>query len=263
MFGSESESAAFGGPGAPSSGAAPASAPVLAPTAGWDDDDYYLHRAAVAEMPATGDVVGEPEEWTAADEALLAAVVAADPAAAGPEAASRAAARPREQVLADGEHAPVTAGLVAELDRLDPASLPAAGRLALAVAWSRVENYAAARKTLAVAGVAGPAPADPDDPRAFAWAEVGAALRLGDGASTRLVGAARTLVERLPATVAAMTSGDVSLPKAMRLADRAATLTTEQCTWLEERAVRADVERGPRHRVARGRHVGAAGEGSR
>src|SRR4029077_11349248 len=96
------------------------------------------------------------------------------------------------EVIGDGERAPVTVDLIGELASIDPASVDDDAQVGLAAAWARVENYAAARKTEAVAGFAGPAPGpkadtDPRDASMFAWTSIAAALRLGDGESTRLV----------------------------------------------------------------------------
>lgn len=80
-------------------------------------------------------------------DAWLDGLIAADPEAA----------RDPAVIVANGETAPITPGLIVELAAVDPQS----------------------------------------EAGAFAWAEVGAALRLGDGEATGLVHAARALSGRL------------------------------------------------------------------
>jgi hypothetical protein len=147
-------------------------------------------------------------------------------------------------LIAAAESAPVTVELIAALVAVDPAGLDASGRVGLAVVWARVENWAAARKTDAVAVVAGPPPCSDDDPAAFAWAEVGAALRLGDGESARLVHVARELRD-LPATREAMARGGLSWKKAATLAETTQTLTGEQRSEVEAAVLGKAAERTP------------------
>src|SRR5262249_37072412 len=141
----------------------------------------------------------------------------------------------------------VTVDLVGELASIDPALLDDDGRLGLAVAWARVENYAAARKSVAVRVFAGPAPVsskDPYDPAIHAWSSVRAALARGEGASTRLVTIGREL-DRFGATRAAMACGDLSFTKAGALTDATAALTDEQAAAVEARVLPKAAGRTP------------------
>jgi hypothetical protein len=178
---------------------------------GWDawagvDTATLAADLAQLDWPTDADVdppLAPSPVWDAADDAWLAELVAADP--------EQRPAPSAAQVVAEAEHAPVTGGLVCRLSRVDPATLDADGQVGLAVAWSRVRNHADARIVDAVAALAsGGEDGDPWDPASFTWAEVGAALRLGDGAATGLVHSARMLTSELPATHEAMRAGRLS-----------------------------------------------------
>ncbi|MBV9291833.1 MAG: DUF222 domain-containing protein, partial [Frankiales bacterium] len=212
-----------------------------------DELAYYTDRAAhlddVVVSEDDVDASQRPDAWVPTDDELE-ALIAADPAAqTGPTAA---------QVVAEAEHAPVTGGLVCRLAQVDPASLDADGQVGLAVAWSRVRNSADARVVDAVASLAaGGDGADPWDPASFTWAEVGAALRLGDGAATGLVHSARTLTAELPATLDAMRIGQVSRQKADVLVELTAGLTAEQRADVETATLAKAADRTPaQHRAA-------------
>src|SRR3954471_24746870 len=132
-----------------------------------------------------------------------------------------------------------------------PNDLDDDGKLGLAAAWARVENAAVAGKLAAIGAFAGPAPRDDLAEAAFAWAEVSAALRLGDAQGGALVHTARTLDAQLPATRAAMAAGWLSPAHAQALVDGTATLHDAQCAELEARVLPHAADRTPAlHRAA-------------
>ncbi|HEU5035250.1 MAG TPA: DUF222 domain-containing protein [Mycobacteriales bacterium] len=207
-------------------------------------------RAARAQCPDEDDLraagVDVPDPWVQEGFAgWLEALAAADPL------------RPRDPavIVATAETAPLTPSLLAELATVDAATLDPSAQVGYVVAWARVENLAVAGKLTGIAALAGPAPTGPAPTgpapvgpasvrpasadlatltdHAFAFAEVGAALRVGDGESTALVHAARELTVRLPATLAAMRAGTLSWRKARTLVERTATLTDDQCAQIE------------------------------
>jgi hypothetical protein len=108
-----------------------------------------------------------------------------------------------------------------------------------------VENYAAGRKLTGIGLVAGPEPTDSLDAGAFAWAEIAAALHVGDGTADQLIHTARRLTTHLPATLAALGRGDLTLVKATRTAQRTANLTETQCAEVEARVLTRAVTRSP------------------
>src|SRR5581483_2247907 len=88
------------------------------------------------------------------------------------------------------------------------------------------------------------------------WAEVGAALRLGDGAATGLVHTSRMLTGELPATLDAMRDGRLSRQKADVIVELTATLTPDQRTEVEQATLAKAAERTPaQHRAALRRMV--------
>lgn len=170
------------------------------------------------------EVVDEIPAWERDDfDRWFEQLVAADPESPPDTAA----------VVAASGTAAVTPGLIAQLAEIEPDASSPSDQVGLAVAWARIENYATARKLAAIARVAGPAPRHDLDDGAFAWAEVGAALRLGDGESSALVDASRELPSRLPLTWSAMLAGDLSWRKARTLLDHTAGLPDEQAAVTE------------------------------
>jgi hypothetical protein len=171
--------------------------------------------------------------WATDDESWVDELAAADPERV----------RSRAEILHDGEQAPVTPALIAELEDLsrslavEPQTFDDADRISLAVAWARVENAACARTTAAVAAFAGRFPHTADEPEAFAWTDVAAALRLGDGHAITLTDVSRQLHQRLPATVELFLRGDLTWDKVRRLAERTMTLSDEQCLRVEQRVL--------------------------
>jgi hypothetical protein len=170
-------------------------------------------------------------------------------------------ARPRrspDEVVRVGAHEPVTPALVGELAELDPVDVDAGVRVGLAVAWDRVRNYATARLAEVVAAdVRAGRDVHAADGRVvieaerLTSAEMGAALRHGNGAADRLVDVAVALARRLPATRQAMLRGDLSWAKAAALADATATLTPQPADDVERFLLPGAPRRIPsRHRAA-------------
>jgi hypothetical protein len=143
------------------------------------DDEYYARRLADLDQPEEIDFdpsTAPDRLWTARDDEWLDAAVEFDPE------------RPRSaaEVLDEATTAPVTVEGVRKLARLDARQLDDADKVRLTVAWSRVENFACARKVRGVAAYAGTS--EPESLEAsFGWAEIGAALHLGDGVSANLI----------------------------------------------------------------------------
>jgi hypothetical protein len=75
--------------------------------------------------------------------------------------------------------------------------------------------------------------AEPDVAGRSAYAEIALALGLADRTSDARVAVACELVERLPATVAALCAGQVSLPKARALLEETVHLDAEQRAVVE------------------------------
>lgn len=183
--------------------------------------------------------------WTEADEvALTAVLVAGDPLQrAEPSAAT---------IVADAEVAPVDRAMLCGLAGVDVEALDDAGLVSFAVAWTRVANHAAAQVARAVARFH--ARVDRGEllsASALTSAEFSAALRLGSGGADRLVATATALSTRLPDTLAAVESGEVSWPKATVLAERTAVLPPALARRIEELVLPAAPSRTPaRHAEA-------------
>jgi hypothetical protein len=206
------------------------------------------------------DATLDPERWAAVDDptafglaadwdrpGYLEALTTADPELWPPPRLTPApdAPRPTQHVLADGEAAPMSAALVAALCSIDPAALSEAEGVSLAVGLARAESHVAARKLAAVATVARRDPIDDLDPARWAWAELGAAMRLGDGGATQLVHLSRRLACTLPASRDALERGDLTVGKAMCIADATEGLTSEECAAVEARVVLKAANRTP------------------
>jgi hypothetical protein len=76
--------------------------------------------------------------------------------------------------------------------------------------------------------------AEPDVAGRSAYAEIALALGIADRTSDARVAVACELVERLPATVAALCAGQVTLPKARALLEETVHLDAEQRARVEE-----------------------------
>jgi hypothetical protein len=160
------------------------------------------------------------------------------------------------EVVAAAEGDPV----VSELAAVDLATATDDERVAVMVAAQRRINHFEAVKLAAMAAFAGPEPRDDvaanRSAAAFAWAEISAALHLGEGTARALTHTAQRLVSHLPATLAAMLAGELSYSKARTLNDATATLNRDQCAAVEERVLTKAGGRNPaQHTQAVGRTV--------
>jgi len=127
----------------------------------------------------------------------------------------------------------------AALTMLDPDSLSDSGRIDLLVAYERQIAMLQAAQQKVLASL---------DGRAMDWSgkrcmdytreQVGAALRLSPGTAERRLAVARTLVARLPATLALLRVGQISYLQAMKLAEAVTPFDDETVSEVEERVLR-------------------------
>ena len=130
--------------------------------------------------------------------------------------------------------------MIAMLGLLDPASLSADDRLYVVQAWERVCAWAAAQAQAAVAAFSGPAVgggAAAGDGLELGRDELAAALRLGRGTAQTRMDHARVLLDRLPATLALLESGDISERHAREIAEACKELSREQAAVVEARVL--------------------------
>src|SRR5215469_9992104 len=128
---------------------------------------------------------------------------------------------------------------VAALLMLDPDTLPDAGRVDLLVACQRHIALLQAAQQQVLASL---------DGRALDWSgtklidytreQVGAALRLSPGTAERRLSIARTLIERLPATLDLLRRGQLTYLHAMKLAAAVIPFDAETTTKIEQRVLR-------------------------
>jgi hypothetical protein len=203
------------------------------------DADHYRRESQLLDLPGELDVCAEHRpapEWTADDDAWLAALVEADP--------EQAPRRTATDALAEALAGPVSPRLLTELATIDPTKLGDDDRVRYVVVMQRMENYFCAAKVAGVAALAAGYDADGCD-GSFLWAEVAAALRLGDGAATALVHDARHLHSMLPETTAAFGRGELTWRKVSSLSGRTMPLNEEQCARVEARVLPRAAQRTP------------------
>jgi hypothetical protein len=121
---------------------------------------------------------------------------------------------------------------------LDPDALSDAGRVDLLVAFERHIALLQAAQQQVLASL---------DGRALDWSgtklvdytreQVGAALRLSPGTAERRLAVARTLVDRLPATLELLRTGRVTYLHAMKLAEAISPFDTEITAKIEQRVL--------------------------
>src|SRR4051794_36210056 len=182
---------------------------AMGDTAEVDDLGPWPDHAPVFDTPDYSEL-----DWDAWQAELEADAGAVDPLAEYDGDANRVLSA--DELLARAATEPPLLS-AATLALIAPHELDDDGRLALAAAYARVENAAAAGKLAAVGAFAGPAPRDDCSEAAFAWAEVAAALRLGDAQGSASVHTARVIDRSLPGTRAAMAAGWLSPAKAQAL----------------------------------------------
>src|SRR5215510_12073109 len=122
---------------------------------------------------------------------------------------------------------------------LDPESLTDAGRIDLLVGFERHIALLQAAQQEVLASL---------DGRALDWSgkkiidytreQVGAALRLSPGTAERRLSVARTLIERLPATLDLLRRGQLTYLHAMKLAAAVIPFDAETTTKIEQRVLR-------------------------
>src|SRR4051794_21462229 len=186
------------------------------------------------------------EDWECGQEPSLEELIAADPE--------------RDRTVAEVVRAAECDPVGSELAAVDLAKASDDERVAVIVAAQRRINHYEAVKLAAVAAFAGPEPRDDVDAArsaaAFAWAEISAALHLGEGTARAVTHTAQRLVSHLPATLAAMRAGDLSYPKARTLLDLTGSMNPEQCAAVEHRVLSKAGSRNPaQHTQAVGRAV--------
>src|SRR5215469_1302954 len=127
---------------------------------------------------------------------------------------------------------------ISALVLLDPELLCDAGRVDLLVAFERSIALLQAAQQQVLASL---------DGRALDWSgkklidytreQVGAALRLSPGTAERRLSIARTLIERLPATLELLRGGQLTYLHAMKLAEAVAPFDAETTTKIEQRVL--------------------------
>jgi hypothetical protein len=170
------------------------------------------------------DPVEDSAPWECDEQIPLEELIAGDPE---PD-------RSLSEFLLVAEHAPVTS----ELAALDLSRLSDSEKIAVIAAAQRQLNHFEGLKLAAIASFAGPEPRDDVEAAtsaaAFAWSEIAAALKIGEGTGRAVTHDGQRLASHLPATLALMLDGDLSWPKARTLLDATAGLTREQCREVED-----------------------------
>jgi hypothetical protein len=143
-----------------------------------------------------------------------------------------------DAVAAELATSPPCAEDTSALAMLDPDALSDAGRVDLLVAFERHIALLQAGQQHVLASL---------DGRALDWSgkklidytreQVGAALRLSPGTAERRLSIARTLVERLPATLELLRGGQLTYLHAMKLAEAIAPLDAETGAKIEQRVL--------------------------
>jgi hypothetical protein len=150
------------------------------------------------------------------------------------------------EVVSHLERSTVDQAMLCRLAGVDPLDLDDDGLVGYAVAWSRVMSHAAGEIARAVVGYHDRVSRDETlGATRLTAAEFGVALRLGAGAADQLVHTSLALSRRLPATFAAVSSGDVSWAKAVALAERTVILTPEKARQVEDVVLPRAAERTP------------------
>jgi len=141
-----------------------------------------------------------------------------------------------DQVAAWAAQADFGDGMWTPFGPLDPAVLSRAGRLDLLIGWERTRAWIDAQQQSLLAALAD----DPDfaptaDPTARHWVreEVACALRLSPQTAAARLADAADLTSRLPATLAAVQSGQITLLHARALLDAVRTLPDPAATAVE------------------------------
>jgi hypothetical protein len=137
-------------------------------------------------------------------------------------------------MLADLAAMPVSSVTLADLESYDPALLSGEQQVQFMRAGQRAESHFAGLRVTSVAGLAAPVPDTGCLDAAGLTAEVAIALRTSLGAADREIHRARGLSARLPATLAAVTAGDLTY--------RHASVMLSAVSHVDDRAVLAAVD---------------------
>jgi hypothetical protein len=146
------------------------------------------------------------------------------------------AARSPDQVAAWARTAPPWDALTTPFGEVRPSALSQAGRVDLLVALERQRSWIDAQQQHLLAVMAAdPIQADAQQALDKRWVceEVACALRVAPVTAAARLALADDLVNRLPATLAALRRGDVSLRHAVVLSDALAPLDDERATVVE------------------------------
>ena len=122
---------------------------------------------------------------------------------------------------------------VVALSLLDPDALSAAGRVDLLVALERQAAWVAAQQQRVLASMA----VDSSDERGWVREDVACALRLSGLTAQRRLAVARTLAERLPATLRLLDRGQLGYLHAASMAEAVFGLDDKQAARVEQRVL--------------------------
>ncbi|HET7531031.1 MAG TPA: DUF222 domain-containing protein [Mycobacteriales bacterium] len=215
----------------------------------FDQEEWPGELAWLEERAATLDLIdeldmAEPAQVSDAEFATWAAELEGSPVTAA-------------EVVAAAEAEPVTPATVARLAAIDAGELDDDGRIGLAVAWTRVRNYADAMvgdvvavQVAATVPVGGPKDVVRMSSEDLTAAELSASLRVSQAAAADLVFVADMLARRLKETAAAVRSGAVSWTKASMLANATAALSLKHARAVEERVLPFAARRTPSQHAA-------------
>jgi hypothetical protein len=149
----------------------------------------------------------------------------------------------RDEVAAWAAVVPLGSGLLTPWGVLEPESLSDAGRIDALVACQRLQGWADAQQLRLLAAVA--ASADPAG-KGFVREEIGCALRLSPAVVSATMSVATELTSRLPATLAVLESGAISVRHARLLAEAVIALSDEAAAAVQARVL----PRAPQQTVA-------------
>jgi len=140
--------------------------------------------------------------------------------------------------LPDGLLADVLAGQVGKGSRFE--------RLERIGGWERLIAWAQAQQAREIAGFIAVAEGEESEQAMqSAVAEVGLMVRVSPRAADARVSHALTLAERLPATLAALGRGDISLPSSRAIAEETANLPAAEAATVEQQVLRRAAAQTP------------------
>ena len=191
------------------------------------EDRYWLDADPVSGEPVPPD--NEPELTEEESLAELERLIALDPFNRPEPSAA--------EIIARGESEPITPGLTALLDAIDPATLDEDLAIGYTIAADRVANRWHGKRALAAARATVLSPDGLEVPRELhAAGQLGAALGLGRNTADQLVTASAEL-DRLPAVRDAALAGNLTWRKTSSLATATLALTDEQANQVAEKVL--------------------------